>query len=724
MALVDDVLDFLDEGGPIARLLPGYVARPSQLDMAAMVADALSAKASDKTPRVVVEAGTGTGKSLAYLVPSVLSGRQVVVATGTKALQDQLYEKDLPLVQEALSLALSEERQVALMKGRNNYVCLTRFEAFKREPLFAFVDDAKHFATVERWAEKTPTGDRAEIPGLPDQWSAWADMDAGSETCIGQRCPQFNDCHVTKMRRRAEAADVIVVNHHLLCADLRVRVDNLPARPDTVADSESEEDAETARAFAQVVPEGDALIIDEAHALAEVATNYFGVSFAPGPAERLVRDLRRLLPQVPKDMQGVVDRRVALVADEMPELLDALGRAGAGEDRQRLTALPADIQDAAREVGEALLATAETLEEVVEREGRTTEIGGEALGLLRRANARAEELAFLCGPSLEDQRFVTWVEGRRNGATLQTAPVDVADGLEKTLFARPHPVILTSATLAIGQDVRPFEKRVGLFDSPDVEIQRAVLPSPFDYKTHAALYAPANFPDAGSPEWTGAIDEELKFLLELSKGGALLLFTSRRALESCAERMRPWMKREGITCMVQGDAPRLELLANLRALDDAGEMGALFATQSFWEGVDLSGKALRLVAIDRLPFRPPTDPVVEARMDLAKGRGMHPFREVSLPEAALSLKQGVGRLIRNANDAGVVAILDGRLRSKSYGKTLTASLPPFCKIGSRKTLAAFWERFVAPTLARVPVENSADAEGADPIEEEAPPVSA
>lgn len=696
MGLPEDVERFLDEGGPLARLLPGYAPRAAQIDMAMEVARAL-----EEGGHLVVEAGTGTGKSLAYLAAALLSHKQVIVATGTKALQDQLMEKDLPVVLEALLEHTGKKKRAALVKGRQNYLCKVRYERFAAEPRFLFYEDKGAYPALEAWAQVTTTGDRAEIDGFPDHWPTWQDLDAGSETCVGQRCARYQDCFVTEMRRRAAEADLIVVNHHLLCADQRIRLEGMPAPSEEVDEAKG-------ASFAAVLPDAHAVIVDEAHALPDVASDYFGVTLSTARLERLTRDLRHYA----ETLSGPGERLSLLGASEAAEralnaLFEELGPL-ATKDRVRLDkgSSPKGIDVGTKVAREALGSLSQRLDSLAGDDDDVEEAMSYrvAVGktLRRRTEQIWEELEFLLGKAREDPSFVAYVEPKKRGLALGAVPIDVAGALSQTLFSGERPVILTSATLAVAGSTLRFEERVGL--RPPVEDEEDappspahVLLSPFDHEKQAALYAPQGMPEPDAEGFFERFAEEARFLIELSRGGALLLFTSYRALERAWEELAPFCESLGLVALKQGEAPKARLLEALR--ERSGEEGAvLFATQSFWEGVDVPGRALRLVVIDRLPFRAPTDPVQQARAELHRRRGRDPFEEISLPEAALLLKQGAGRLLRTHEDAGVVAVLDGRLRRRRYGRIFLETLPPMTRIGSRRALTSFWRRFVAPVL--------------------------
>ncbi len=672
---------FFDEDGPLARRVEGFVPRSLQTDMALLVAQTLD----EPGGRAVIEAGTGTGKSFAYLVPALLSDKKVVIATGTKALQDQLFDKDLPVVLDALTAATGQKKTAALMKGRANYLCKLRFEGFAARPLFAFQSEAEHFDDIVAWAESTPTGDRAELSHLPDTFQTWSDLDAGSDTCIGQKCALYEDCFVTKMRKRAEAADIVVVNHHLLCADARIRLEGVPRTGQGGPDEDS-------MPFAQVIPAADAVIIDEAHALPDVATKYFGVSVTGGRLGRLATDLSRWQPPGAKSQHSKLlglSAQLKAQAEVLGEhLLPHLGRG----DRARIAA-DGDLEDIDLS-RERLVSTLDGIvlaaEEVLSTFADKNASYADGLGIVRRAEDLTEELRFVLDKGIRDPRFVAFCEDGLRGYSVGAAPIDVAAALHEALWKDGRPVILTSATLASGGDTAPFEHRVGLDLDEEAPRVGVVFESPFAYREQAGLYAPTGMPEPSAADFTPRLHDEIEWLVALFGGGALLLFTSHRALRQAHEALAPGMVAAGRLVLKQGDAPKHLLLARFRDDEDA----VLFATQSFWEGVDVRGAALRLVVIDKLPFRSPTDPVGAARAELEKQKGHDPFKTLSLPEATVALKQGVGRLVRTEADRGVVAVLDGRLRKKRYGKLFLDSLPDMVRLGSRKTVEQFFERVV------------------------------
>ncbi len=683
-------------GGPLAALVPGYRPRRQQIDMALQVAKAL------RTPRgrLVVEAGTGTGKSFAYLVPALLSEGRVVVATGTRNLQDQLVDKDAPLAVQAVA-ALRGERKITQhvmrMKGRNNYLCKLRYEQFDRQKSFGFTDDV--LVQIGKFAQNTKTGDRAELKGLPDHLPVWSEIDANKDHCLFQACPVYDQCYVVEMRRAAEKASVVVVNHHLLCADQRIRLDS--------AGFDDGQD------FGGVLPTFDALIVDEAHSLADVATDHFGMQIGTEVLTRLTGDVRRNADACSGDdraslMDGADD------VDSAAALLFAAINGGRvpngqkGRVERNLFRASTAIAEQAIVAGEALknlssaldVAAAHKLDETdVEEQMHKAKVAA----LHRRADILRAELTYLTTAAPADDRYVLFVDVAARSTSITAAPIDVSSPLSGTVFKNNTPVILTSATLAVGTDVQPFLFSVGLAadvaDAQDGEeaandVDVGLYPSPFDHKERAALYAPADMPEPQDKEYVRHFDDEVLFLLGLSKGGALLLFTSHRAMEEAVVRLQKGLELLDVPILKQGDRPKNVLLDELRQSGRA----ALFATASFWEGVDVGGAALRCVIIDRLPFRVPSDPLVKARGDYARSRGKDPFNDIAVAEAALALKQGVGRLLRTVDDAGVVAVLDGRLRKRSYGRIFLEALPPMTRVGSRKTLAQFWMRFVEPQL--------------------------
>jgi len=698
---IPPLADLLGPGGALARALPGYEPRASQLEMAEAVSSAL-----ERGRALAVEAGTGTGKTLAYLVPAARSGLKVIVSTATKTLQEQLADKDVPLLR-----ALGIEARFAFLKGRQNYLCLLRKEQFEKAPTFERREEAPLYRKLDEWAQRTATGDRAELADLPEGFSAFREVFSTAETCTGQKCPHYDDCFVFKMRKVASEADVVVVNHHLFFADLALRTSS------------------AGDAGAAVLPRYDAVIFDEAHAVEEVATENFGVQLGSFRVAELGRDAARLLagrPQLSaaRDLAarlGSVGRAFFEAASRCRpagrgKTRSAGGERGAGEsDRWPIppgSLDPAEPERAALvEVLRALAAQvsgagAAGSSRVASREGvRAAASKDEELTLLeRRCSTLAAELSLFAqrvsGPLRPDIEYdegevpaqerpdvVLWGESRLGHLFLHASPLDVASILQDRLYDRIGPVVFTSATLAVDGCLDFFARRVGLADAegPLFPLDVKVLPSPFDYRRNAALYVPRTMPDPLEDGFAEAVAEELRALLAVTSGRAFVLFTSLRNMRRVHDLLAaelPWQ------VLLQGERPKAQLLRSFRE-----KPSVLFASQSFWEGVDVPGEALSLVVIDKLPFASPQEPLVQARIDRLRSQGEDPFDAFQVPQAALALKQGFGRLIRHAQDRGIVAVLDSRLSRRSYGKRFLQSLPPARLLRSVEEARAF---FCAP----------------------------
>ena len=612
---------FFLAGGALSRALNGYEERPSQQTLSDAVARTLRDGGV-----LLAEAGTGTGKTLAYLLPAVELGRRVVVSTGTKNLQEQLLDKDIPLLARALGRDLS----VAVMKGRGNYLCLLRYRSFGQAGTFRRLDEVPFFRAVEDWAPGTETGDRGEVADLPDVLDFWREISAASENCIGQACPDFDPCWVTRMRQRALEADIVVVNHHLLCADLAVKDGS----------------------YGEVIPSYDTVILDEAHLLEDVATQYFGTQVSSHKLDDLCRDVERELKaarldarEVLAEVDSVRHRAVGL----FKLLILAKGRR-LGPDW-----MPPRV---AEESG-ALLLRLDGLRTAIlalpERPEPLT-------GLAGRAEALKGELAFVLAAAEESHVF--FVEARGRGVFLRATPIDVSATLRELLFDRVRSAVLTSATLAVDGGFDHLKARLGLDDAEEL-----LLPSPFDFARQALLYVPRRMPEPRSPAFVERAAEEVLGLLERSRGRAFVLFTSYAHMHAVAERIAGELP---YPVLIQGEAPKAALLETFRRTPGA----VLLATASFWQGVDVVGDQLSCVIVDKLPFASPGDPVVSARIDRLRNRGGDPFGEYQVPVAILMLKQGLGRLIRSASDRGVLAVLDSRIVERGYGRRFLASLPP------------------------------------------------
>jgi ATP-dependent DNA helicase DinG len=625
---------FFGPGGPLSRALEGFEARPSQERFS---------EAVERTLRdggvLLAEAGTGTGKTLAYLLPAVELGRRVVVSTGTKNLQEQLVTKDIPLLARALGRDLS----VAVMKGRGNYLCLLRARSFAEAGSFKRLDEIPLFRAVEAWAPTTATGDRGEVTDLPDTAEFWREISAASENCIGQSCSDFDACWVTEMRRRALEADIVVVNHHLLCADLAVRDGS----------------------YGEVIPPYDTVILDEAHLLEDVATQYFGVTVSSHRFEDLCRDVERELSAAKLDA-----REVRSEAETLRHRADRFFRALSMGRGQKLA--PDWMTSRMTEESDALLMRLQGLKTAIlalpERPEALNALAG-------RAHALSEEVGFVL--QAEQESHVYFVETRGRGVFLKATPIDVSSMLQELLFDRVRAAVLTSATLAVDGGFEYLRSRLGLESSDEL-----LLASPFDFAEQAVLYVPRGMPEPRAAAFVDRAAEEIVSLLEESRGRAFVLFTSHANMNAVAERVAGEID---FPLLIQGEAPKPVLLETFKRTPGA----VLFATSSFWQGVDVVGEQLSCVIIDKLPFASPGDPVVSARIDRLRNRGGNPFGEYQVPVAILSLKQGLGRLIRSRADRGILAILDSRLVEKSYGSRFLESLPPARLVHDRAALRGF-----------------------------------
>lgn len=588
---------------------------------------------------LLAEAGTGTGKTLAYLVPAILSRQRVLISTGTKNLQEQIYFKDLPVLREALGVPF----KAAYMKGRANYLCLHRLDQLRASPavLHDFV------SMVDEWRSVTDTGDRAELRDLPEDSSLWHDVSATADTCLGNDCPQYQECYVTRMRQKAAESDLVIVNHHLLCADASVRQSS----------------------YGEVIPECRYAVLDEAHQLEDVATQYFGIAISNYRVDDLVRDGERALNLgTIEDADSNLRRSLRRVDDHAREFFGRLAmarqsRGSFGEERVRVSGeWFGDIVDD----GLGLISGLDALQHEMARMAGTGTGGSianeDAASLSQRAGEMRENLSFLLEAS--NPSFVYFLETRNRGVFLRAAPIDVSSIIREQLLDRMRATILTSATLTVAGSFEYVKRRLGADDANQLRV-----PSEFDFTEQAILYLPKQMPAPKSPEYGEAVAREVLDLLLRTEGRAFVLFTSYAMLRSVRDRVELDLP---YPLIVQGTAPRSALLAQFRATPNA----VLFATSSFWQGVDVVGEQLSCVIIDKLPFASPGDPITAARIEAITAEGGDAFQEYQVPLAILAMLQGLGRLIRHRSDRGVLAVLDPRLRTMGYGRRFLDSFPP------------------------------------------------
>jgi ATP-dependent DNA helicase DinG len=627
-----DLSDIFGHDGPLERALPDFKVRRQQLRMAERVAGAV-----DGRETLAVEAGTGTGKTFAYLVPALLSGARVLISTGTRTLQDQLFSKDLPLV----AAALGRPAKVALLKGRSNYLCRYRLAraGAESEQIDLGLDPSRSaqpaaaqsmLARIRSWARTTRLGDLSEVRGLSDSHSVWPQVTSTRENCLGKGCPEVSRCHVAVARRQALDSDIVIVNHHLLLADLALKEDG----------------------FGDILGSSDAVILDEAHQIPDLATQFFGANVSSRRIEGLLKDIQSGMGHAPEPSDLV--EAVRAVEDSLRQISACLpSRVTRVSWTERHSPLNSAVEELFQSL-QALRARLGTLDE----ENPLAQIGERIADL-------AASLERIC--AVDELEGARAVETTQRGFALSLMPFDISARFQAMLQARRCAWIFTSATLSLGEDFSHFTGRLGLTDIPTLKID-----SPFDYERQSLLYLPVGMPEPSTPGHVAAVMETAVTLIDASRGGAFVLFTSHRALAQGAALLRErWAERAPYRLYVQGEAPRERLLQEFR--QDGN--GVLLGTTSFWEGVDVKGEALRLVIIEKLPFASPEDPLVRARIDHLNATGGNPFRDYQLPEAALALKQGVGRLIRSEDDFGAVVICDPRMVGKGYGRVFVAALP-------------------------------------------------
>ena len=643
--------EFFAPGGVLAKSSLTYEHRKGQYEMAKAVESALQ-----DHRHLIVEAGTGTGKTLAYLLPALRlareRGQRIIISTGTKNLQEQLFFKDIPFLESLLG-----PLKVCYMKGRGNYVCKQKLYALQQtSSLLTEFSEVDHFQKIVAWESETETGDRAEIVGLPEPSPLFAKLDARSEACLGQTCPNFEPCYITVMRRKALESDIIIVNHHLFFADLNIRAQAAGA-PD-----------------AGILPDAAAVIFDEAHEMEAVASDYFGVAISQQRCEELARDVEMML-RAKKVSASSIESATNSLRDRSRAFFGSLPMNGFELGRQPFR----DRSGFLEERGDAYLSYLNSLDKLRDELERVKDVE-EVSGLKRRVTELRTSSSFLM--ETEDPNTVFWIERRAAGGVknfsrtqtgqplayhtyLQATPIDVSEILSGSLFKDFSSVVLTSATLTVQGGFDHMAKRVGL-----VGARELTVPSHFQYNKQALLYLPPYMPDPRDPDFLNQATEKMRRVLEFSRGRAFCLFTSYAQMKTMYERM---LVELPYPLLLQGQAPRKALLDEFRSTPNA----ILFGTSSFWQGVDVQGEQLSCVIIDRLPFAVPSDPVMQARMEAIEHAGGKPFHDLQIPQAVITLKQGFGRLIRSASDRGVLMLLDSRIQRQSYGKIFLDSLPPY-----------------------------------------------
>ncbi|MGC2237831.1 MAG: helicase C-terminal domain-containing protein [Pyrinomonadaceae bacterium] len=645
--------------GLIAKHHKNYEYRAGQIKMAEAVL-----RAFEEKKHLIVEAGTGTGKTMAYLVPAIAAAlaknKRVVISTGTKNLQEQLMEKDIPFLQKIMPKKFT----AAYMKGRSNYACLYRIKRAENQPILDGLDEMNHFEEVRHWSRESETGDRAELTNLPENISFWSRINAKSETCLGQKCPDYEACFITKMRERADEADIVIVNHHLFFADLNIRGNE----------------------YGKVLPDYGAVIFDEAHLIEDIAADYFGFQISSFQMDELARDAAILpitdaiaardLTKISARITGLADQfwvrftQVRAQDGRFPLVPGAFAQRTHGGEIE-----PTPL-------GEAYFALESALERLETALDVFAEKMTEADSLVRRVRQARFDLEFIVTQA--EKNYVYWLEKRGKGMFLRASPIDVSTLLQDKLFDKVETVVLTSATLSTNGKFDFIKDRLGLEPS---KTESLLAPSSFNYEKQAIIYIPKAMPDPRAPEYTQIAANEIVKLLQITQGRAFVLATSNFSMNSLYELVS---MRVNFPCLVQGSMSKAGLLDRFRQTPNA----VLFATSSFWQGVDVRGEQLSCVIIDKLPFAVPTDPIVAARTRFIDENGGKSFFDYSVPQAVITLKQGIGRLIRSKTDKGVIALLDTRLRTKSYGRDFLNSLPRTRITGDLKDVSAIFNEKV------------------------------
>ena len=636
-----DYAEIFGPDGWLASRIEGYSHRPQQQEMAAAVDRILQQRGA-----LVCEAGTGTGKTFAYLVPALMSGLKVIISTGTKNLQDQLFHRDLPRVRESLASPVS----TALLKGRANYLCIHRLDNTLVEEIRLTREQLSQLSEIRDWSASTVSGDIAEMSSIPEDASIWPIVTSTTDNCLGQECPAYSKCHLAEARKRAQEADLVVINHHLLCADLALKEEG----------------------FGELLPGADCFILDEAHQLPEVASNFFGATLSGRQLQELARDTLVEVHKGAKDVPELIERAEAL-KKSAGDLRLAFGlevRRGAWSE----VAENPSVERQLALVSECLNDLAEALRAV---EGRDKGLDS----CKERSELLRQRLLTLQGEAETEEDelpSIRWFETTRQSFRLNRTPLEISGIFRGVMAQHPAAWVFTSATLAVGGSFDHFSHQLGLD-----EAETHCWDSPFDYPRQALWYVPKGLPEPNHPDFNRAVSDFSIPILEASRGRAFLLYTSHRALQEAADYLAD---KIDFPMLVQGTAPRTELVERFRELGNA----VLLGTSSFWEGVDVRGEALSCVIIDKLPFASPGDPVLQARIDALRQRGGNPFMEFQVPQAAIALKQGAGRLIRDERDTGLLVVCDPRLINKPYGKIFIRSLPPMTKTQDEDVVKRFF----------------------------------
>jgi ATP-dependent DNA helicase DinG len=644
---------FFAPGGLLSRTHPAYEFRRGQLQMAQAVEQAL-----DERRHLIVEAGTGTGKTLAYLMPVIRSGKRVLISTGTKNLQEQLFYKDIPFLEQALFPNRDSKLRVCYMKGRGNYLCRKKLYDLTDQPVLSGLEEIEQYRAIAAWEKTTQTGDRAELAGLPEASALWPKLDARADTCLGQKCSAWDKCFITEMHRQAMESDIIIVNHHLFFADLAIKQASEYA-PD-----------------AGILPEAGAVVFDEAHELEDVAGSYFGISVSNLRFDDIARDVETSLQRNRQLSSSVQSATRSL--RERSQFFFALLPPGEGRFAFQ------NRREFLEENGDEFIGLMQALTRLSSELHNLPQKPEELFNFIRRTDELRVQLGFLM--ESEDHNTVFWIERRggrgisrdKRNVFLQATPIDVAPILKSCLFDQLDCAVLTSATLAVGGGFDYIRSRLGVEHAREI-----VLPSHFDYESQTLFYVPPDLPDPRTPHFAARAADRIRRLLEVTRGRAFCLFTSYAQMNEIYQRLLGELE---FPMLLQGDAPKSALLEEFRVTPNA----VLFATSSFWQGVDVQGEQLSCVIIDRLPFAVPSDPVVAARVRAVDDAGGNAFFQYQVPSAVITLKQGFGRLIRSLHDRGLLCLLDNRILKKQYGRVFLESLPAYRRTSDLSIVEQFF----------------------------------